>query len=259
MRDQKSFRPSHHPIEHHLLLVLFRRKRTKPCEEHKPAELEKPREKVVCQLYSGSTKRQGRRCFFLLSLKIHLQSSIKNVGSQFHGDAEFALNLFQSHDALLALNRRLSEVYGELDRVAHAVALLVLEQDPRGADVTGDPRRSVVKAYRHLKSISLSATSFFIHAEAHPAIRPSKLTAIFRFLDRGDLRLASLAQDDPSIFRRNLDRVASGLGQSRSREVGDKTSHNAEYTSNNRGWNPLLIESYIFLIPSIYIEDEGKI
>ena len=41
-----------------------------------------------------------------------------------HGDAEFALNLFQPHDAPLALDGRLSEVYGEVDRVVRLLPQL---------------------------------------------------------------------------------------------------------------------------------------
>ena len=95
-----------------------------------------------------------------ISEVFHCPLSIKSIRRQIHGDAEFALNLFQPHDAPLALNRRLSEVYGESERVADGVGALSLKEDTRGADVTGDPRRSVLKAYGHRKTIPLGATPF---------------------------------------------------------------------------------------------------
>ena len=68
--------------------------------------------------------------------------------------------LIQPHDAPLALDGRLSEVYGESERVADGVGAPGLKEDTRGADVTGDPRRSVLKAYGRRKLIPLGATPF---------------------------------------------------------------------------------------------------
>ena len=107
---------------------------------------------------------------FVVKIFLSCPHSIKSIRRQIHGDAEFVLNLFQPHDAPLALDGRLSEVYGEIDRVADGVAALSLKEDTRGADVPGHPRRSVLKAYGHSKLIPLGATSVFMHAQDYPQI-----------------------------------------------------------------------------------------
>jgi hypothetical protein len=107
---------------------------------------------------------------FVVKALFSYPHSIKSIRRQIHGDAEFVLNLFQPHDAPLALDGRLSEVYGEIDRVADGVAALGLKEDTRGTDVPGDPRRSVLKAYGRFKTISLGATPVFMHAQDYPQI-----------------------------------------------------------------------------------------